>query len=96
MSNNEIVYKDVSLIPKGLSKSEYKRAVVNCRQAKWEGNPGESLKGKETLVEGKKEKVAILISYSGADYYGLQHNPSDKEHVTIEQRVFEVIFMIFL
>ena len=41
-------------------------------------------------MEGKKEKVAILISYSGADYYGLAHNKSDHEHVTIEQRVFEV------
>lgn len=40
-TESETIYKDVSLIPKQLSKSQYKRAVVNCRQAKWEGSPGE-------------------------------------------------------
>lgn len=46
---------------------------------------------KETLVEGKKQKIAILLSYSGRDYYGLQHNPGDEEHVTIEWKLFEAL-----
>ena len=45
---------------------------------------------KEDLVNGKKQKVAILITYSGQNYYGLQHNPGDAEHVTIELKIFEV------
>jgi len=58
MSDGEskVVYKDISLIPKGLSKQEYKKAVVECRQQKWENNGGVSLRDKETLVEGKKNK----------------------------------------
>ena len=48
MSDGEakVVYKDVSLIPKGLSKLEYKKAVVECRQQKWENNGGVSLRDK--------------------------------------------------
>ena len=48
MSDGEakVVYKDVSLIPKGLSKQEYKKAVVKCRQQKWENNGGVSLRDK--------------------------------------------------
>jgi hypothetical protein len=88
--SSEIVYKDISLIPKGLSRLEYKKAVTNCRLQKWETGPGESLKNKEDLVNGKKQKVAILITYSGQNYYGLQHNPGDAEHVTIELKIFEV------
>ena len=45
---------------------------------------------KEDLIKGKKQKVAILITYSGQNYYGLQHNPGDAEHVTIELKIFEV------
>ena len=44
--SSEIVYKDISLIPKGLSRLEYKKAVTNCRLQKWETGPGESLKSK--------------------------------------------------
>ena len=47
MSDGEAkIYKDVSLIPKGLSKQEYKKAVVECRQQKWENNGGVSLRDK--------------------------------------------------
>jgi len=88
---SKVVYKDISLIPKGLSKQEYKKAVVECRQQKWENNGGVSLRDKETLVEGKKQKIAILLSYSGRDYYGLQHNPGDEDHVTIEWKLFEAL-----
>merc|ERR1711990_491113 len=87
----EVIYKDISLIPKGLSRLEYKKAVTNCRLQKWETGPGESLKSKEDLVSGKKQKVAILITYSGQNYYGLQHNPGDAEHVTIELKIFEAL-----
>jgi len=31
------------------------------------------------------------LSYSGRDYYGLQHNPGDEEHVTIEWKLFEAL-----
>ena len=31
------------------------------------------------------------MSYSGRDYYGLQHNPGDEDHVTIEWKLFEAL-----
>ncbi|XP_077286222.1 pseudouridine synthase 1 isoform X2 [Arctopsyche grandis] len=36
----------------------------------------------------KKKKVAMLLSYSGADYYGMQRNPEMK---TIEEELFKAL-----
>jgi hypothetical protein len=63
-------------LPKNLSKKDFKKLVSDPALHSWEAK-GESLKDVETLLEGRKTKIAILISYCGKDYYGLQHNPGD-------------------
>jgi len=77
-------------IPKNMSKKGYKEFVSRTRKEQWEGK-GESLKDSENLLDGQKRKIAMLLSYSGRNYHGLQHNPGDDNLDTIEKRVFEAL-----
>ena len=61
-------------IPKNMSKKDYKAFVSRTRKNQWDGK-GNSLKETESLIEGQKRKIALLLSYSGREYHGLQHNP---------------------
>jgi len=65
--------------------------VKQKKSRQWTDGGNGSLKDKETLVDGPKKKVAILISYCGKNYHGLQHNPGDDKVDTIEKRVFQAL-----
>lgn len=73
-----------------MSKKDFKEFVSRTRRTEWEGD-GKSLKDSEQLLDGQKRKIAILLSYSGRLYHGLQHNPGDDTVDTIEKRVFEAM-----
>jgi len=73
--------------PKNMSKKAYKEFVSQTRKIQWDKKGGESVEG-EVLLEGPKRKIAILMSYSGRKYHGLQHNPGHEEIDTIEKRIF--------
>ena len=77
-------------VPKNMSKKGYKEFVSRTRREQWDAH-GTSLRDSETLIEGNKKKVAILISYSGRNYSGLQHNPGDDTVDTIEKRIFQAM-----
>ena len=73
-----------------MTKKAYKEFVSQTRKQQWDSKGGESVEG-ETLLEGQKRKIAILMSYSGRKYHGLQHNPSDDNIDTIEKQVFTAL-----
>ncbi|CAG5091707.1 Oidioi.mRNA.OKI2018_I69.PAR.g13207.t1.cds [Oikopleura dioica] len=78
-------------IPRNCSKKDYKNLVKQKKSRQWTDGGNGSLKDKETLIDGPKKKIAILLSYCGKNYHGLQHNPGDDKVDTIEKRVFQAL-----
>ena len=79
--------------PKNMSKKAYKEFVSQTRKQQWDKKGGESVEG-EVLLDGQKRKIAILMSYSGRKYHGLQHNPGHEDLDTIEKRIFTAMIKV--